>query len=148
MSKFYQHKFTPKNPKKYKGDVTKIFYRSSWECRVMSWLDNTEEILEWASEEIIIRYVSPIDNSVHRYFPDFWVRMKTDNGIKTYILEVKPYKQTRPPKPPKKKSLKYINEVSTYLINMAKFDAAKTWCEEKNIEFKILTEKDIFGSNK
>ena len=95
----YEYKqgfFKPKFPKKYIGDPTNIVYRSGWEKRVMQSLDENLNVVRWASEEIIIRYISPIDNRQHRYFPDFIVKAVTrDGNIKTMMLEVKPKAQTK-----------------------------------------------------
>ena len=82
----YSGKFTPKNPQKYIGDYNNIVYRSSWECKVMDWLDRNDNIISWASEELIIPYLSPADNKYHRYFPDFLVKAKTrDEAIEKAI---------------------------------------------------------------
>ena len=92
----YSGRFIPKNPQKYVGDPKNIIYRSSWECKVMSWLDKNNDILSWASEELIVPYVSPVDGKWHRYFPDFLVKVRTKDGkTKTMMLEVKPKKQTK-----------------------------------------------------
>ena len=100
----YKGKYYPSFPRKYKGDPTNIIYRSLWERKFMVYCDKNQNILEWASEEIAIPYRSPIDNRVHRYFPDFYMKVKETNGkIKNYVIEVKPAKQTKPPVKPKDK---------------------------------------------
>lgn len=142
MSKYYQGFFKPKNPKKYRGNPSNIVYRSFLEFRVMRYFDNTKEILEWFSEELAIPYVSPKDNRIHRYFPDFYCKIKTKDGIKEYLIEVKPYEQTKVPKKGKSER-RYINEILTYTVNEAKWNAAKTYCDKKNWIFKVITEKDI-----
>ena len=104
----YKGRFRPKNHKKYKGDPTKVYYRSLWERRFMNYCDNTPSILEWNSEEVIIPYVSPVDNKVHRYFPDFYIKMRTVSGkVVREIIEVKPKRQCQPPKVPNRKTKKY-----------------------------------------
>ena len=95
----YKGKFLPTNRKKYKGDVTNIIYRSLWERKFMVYCDENNDIVEWGSEELIVPYISPIDNKQHRYFPDFYI--KTKNGDK-FMVEIKPKKFTRPPKPTKR----------------------------------------------
>ena len=91
----YKGRFRPKNIQKYKGDPSNIVYRSLWELRFMRYLDSHPSILEWASEEIVIPYYSPVDKKMHRYFPDFWVRsVSSDNQINTMLIEIKPDKQT------------------------------------------------------
>ena len=140
----YKGRYTPKNPKKYKGDYHNIIYRSSWERKFMVYCDNSDNILEWGSEEIIIPYLSPWDGKLHRYFPDFYIKVKQAKGnIKKFIIEVKPKKQTKPPKPVSRKTKRWLNEVKTYSINEAKWKYAKEWCENNNMEFKILTEEEL-----
>lgn len=140
----YSGKFSPRNPQKYRGDFTNIVYRSTWECRVMTWLDNNDAIIEWGSEELVIPYKSPVDNRVHRYFPDFYVKVKQkDDTIRVMILEVKPARQTKPPEKKKKVTKQYIQEVVTWGVNSAKWAAAREFCADRNWEFKIITEKDV-----
>lgn len=139
----YSGLFRPKNPSKYKGDPKNIVYRSSWEVRVMRYLDENANVIWWASEELPIPYVSPVDNRVHRYFPDFIVRAKTKDGKQiTYILEVKPESQTKQPVK-KRKTQKFINEMVTYAINQEKWRAADLFCKEHGWQFKLITEKDL-----
>jgi hypothetical protein len=140
----YSGRFIPKNPKKYMGDSNNIVYRSSWECRVMNWLDQNDDIISWASEELIIPYISPVDNRYHRYFPDFIVKMRTRNGqLRTMMLEVKPKKQTEPPEPRKRVTKQYISEVTTWGVNQSKWKAAREYCLDRGWEFKILTEEHL-----
>ncbi len=140
----YSGRFTPKNPQKYVGDANNIIYRSSWECKVMSWLDRNDNIVSWASEELIIPYISPVDGRRHRYFPDFLVKVKTrDGAVKTMILEVKPKKQTEKPEQRKRITKQYINEVATWGVNQAKWKAATEFCLDRGWEFKILTEEHL-----
>jgi len=136
-------KFTPKNPKKYKGNSSNIIYRSSWEVRVMKYLDEHPNVIWWGSEELPIPYLSPVDRRVHRYFPDFIVKMcKSDGSVMTYIIEVKPEKQTLPPKQ-KRKTKTYLQEAITYEINLAKWEAAREFCKDHGWKFQILTEKEL-----
>jgi hypothetical protein len=140
----YSGRFTPKNPQKYVGDANNIIYRSSWECKVMSWLDRNDSIISWASEELIIPYISPVDGRKHRYFPDFLVKIKTKDGLlKTMILEVKPKKQTQRPEQRKRVTKQYINEVTTWGVNQAKWKAATEFCLDRGWEFKLLTEEHL-----
>jgi len=146
VRKSYRGYFFPKNPKKYKGDVNNIVYRSLWERKVFSKLDIWDNVLEWSSEEIIIRYRSPIDMEIHRYFPDVYVKMKTkDDKIIEMVLEVKPLAQTLEPKKPKRITKRYLEELATYGINQAKFKAASAWCADRGWKFQLITEKNIFG---
>ena len=140
----YSGKFTPKNPQKYVGDPKNIIYRSSWECRVMDWLDRNPDIISWASEELIVPYISPVDGRWHRYFPDFLVKVKTkSNTVKTMMLEVKPKKQTSAPEPQKRKTKRYINEVMTWGVNQSKWKYAKEYCLDRGWEFHIITEDHL-----
>ena len=140
----YKGKYQPSYPKKYKGDPTNIIYRSLWERRFMIYCDTNEKILEWGSEEIIVPYRSPIDNRYHRYFPDFYIKVKDKNGkIKKMIIEIKPQKQCVEPKVQKRKTKAYIYEVVEYAKNQAKWKAAEEWCLDRGYEFKVLTENEL-----
>lgn len=143
----YSGLFKPRNPHKYIGDPTKIVYRSSWEVRVMNWLDLNDDILSWASEELIVPYKSPIDGKWHRYFPDFLVKMRTKDGkLKTLMLEVKPKKETTPPPQPKRITENYVKAVRTWGVNEAKWKAAIEFCKDRSWEFRVITE-DHLGLN-
>ena len=140
----YSGYFRPKNPKKYIGDHNNIIYRSSWECRVMTWLDNNPAIVSWASEELTIPYISPVDNKYHRYYPDFLVKVKGRDGtIKVMLLEIKPKKQTKEPQKKKRVTKQYIYEVTTWGVNQAKWKAATEYCLDRGWEFKIITEDHL-----
>lgn len=134
-------KFQPLNPAKYKGNPTNIIFRSKWELDLFRLCDTNPDIVQWASEEIVIPYKSPIDGRYHRYFPDVWIK-KTDNSC--ILIEVKPYKQTLEPVVPRKKTKTFINEATTYLINQAKWKAAKEYCQDRKWQFIILTEKELY----
>jgi len=143
MAESIKSKYRPENPRKYKGDYKNIICRSSWERKFCRWCDLNESILEWGSEEFFIPYRAP-DGKVRRYFPDFIMKVKETNGeVKTYVIEVKPAKQTRPPKKRKRVTKSYIYECTTYAVNQAKWKAADEWCKDHKIEFKIITEKEL-----
>ena len=140
----YKGKYYPSYPKKYKGDPTNIIYRSLWERKFMVYCDKNERILEWGSEEIVLPYISPIDNKVHRYFPDFYIKVQENTGrIKRYLIEVKPLKQTMKPKKPKRQTKNYLREVYEYAKNQAKWKAATEYCEDRMWEFKVMTENEL-----
>lgn len=142
--KYIQGKFKPRNPYKYKGNLNEIYYRSSWEAKLLTWLDGREDIIQYSSEEIIIPYKSPIDGRWHMYYPDNWIKFKDSNGnVREAIIEVKPYAQTIEPIKQTKITKSYVEKVQTYAINKAKWEYAKRFCEEKNWEFHIFTEKDL-----
>ena len=140
----YKGKYKPLCPYKYKGDPTKIIYRSLWERKFMQYCDSNTNILEWGSEEMYVWYKSPIDNRPHRYFPDFYIKVRERTGkIKKYIIEVKPKRQTTPPAKPKRQTKGYLREAFEYAKNRAKWNAANEWCDDRGFEFKILTEKEL-----
>jgi len=142
----YKGKFTPTNPSKYKGNAKNIIYRSLWERKVMTWLDSNRSVIEWNSEEIIIPYLSPFDKRYHRYFPDFWARMKSaDGSIKTLLIEVKPKSQTVEPKKKSRITRRYIEEYVTYGVNQAKWKQAQEYCDDRGWEFRVITEDEIFA---
>lgn len=143
--RYHQGIFTPTNPGKYVGDVTNIAYRSSWEKKFMIWADRNPNVLRWASEELVIPYLSPVDNRMHRYFVDFVIEVKTRTGeVKKYAVEIKPEVQTLPPKQRTKKSRKYIEELATFSINQAKWHSAEAFCKKQNMDFLVLTERHLF----
>ena len=140
----YKGKYRPTYPKKYTGDPTNIIYRSLWERRFMKYCDHNQNILEWGSEELALPYRSPIDGRIHRYFPDFYIKVKESTGqIKKYLIEVKPKRQTVEPAVQKRKTKQYIYEVVEYAKNQAKWKAAKEFCKDRLWEFKIITEDDL-----
>lgn len=140
----YKGKFSPSHPRKYKGDPTKIIYRSLWELKFMRYCDMNERVLKWSSEEIVIPYKSPIDNKYHRYFPDFYIKYADRNGkVKESLIEIKPAKQVREPKKQKARTKKYVAEVYEYAKNQAKWKAAKDYCDDRLWEFQIFTEKEL-----
>ena len=141
----WKGRFRPNNPHKYRGDPTNIIYRSRLELRTMQYLDSTSAILEWESEERPIPYYDPVTSKWRRYFVDFVVYTKN----KTYMIEVKPFKQTQPPTGTMhqdgRKNRRLIKEQVTYATNCAKWEAAKEYCADRGWEFKFITEKDLGG---
>jgi hypothetical protein len=144
MRQSYKGKYLPKNPKKYVGDYRNIIYRSLWERQVMVFFDENPKVLRWASEELAIPYRSPVDNKIHNYFVDFYAKMETKDGsIKEYLIEVKPASQTKPPEKNKKVTKAYINEIATWGVNEAKWNAAIEYCKDRNWEFQLITEHEL-----
>tara|TARA_B100000519_G_C14209342_1_gene421870 strand:- start:1026 stop:1499 length:474 start_codon:yes stop_codon:yes gene_type:complete len=144
---FSQGYYTPINESKYVGPKP-IVFRSSWERKMCMYCDEKSEILKWSSEPIKIKYLSPIDNKVHHYYPDFYMCVKQQDGSEIeYIVEVKPSKQLKKPKEPKRKTKKavanYKYAAKEYLKNRAKVAAAKEYAIEKGMKFIILTEKTL-----
>ena len=143
-TKTYKGRFRVLNPAKYKGDITNVIYRSLWELRFMKWCDQSPSIIEWGSETVIIPYVSPVDKKVHRYFVDFYIKVRSKNNTtEKFLIEIKPEKFTKPPEIPKKKTKRFIDEVFQYGVNEAKWKAAFEFCTDRNIKFIVLTEKDL-----
>lgn len=140
----YKGIYKPSNPKKYIGDPNNIIYRSLWERKFMYWCDHNENIMKWSSEEIWIPYLSPLDRRVHKYFPDFYIKYKTKEGIvKESLVEVKPKRQVEGPKPQKRMTQKQMYELKEYAKNQAKWAAAKEFCADRKWEFQILTEDNL-----
>lgn len=146
MARNYQQgNFQPKNPHKYVGKVGDIYYRSSWEKKFMLWADSNPSVEYWNSEEIVIPYMSPVDERVHRYFTDFAVQIKHRDGVsRKYIVEIKPKAQTLPPKKGKRSTNKYLEELKTYAVNQAKWKQANLFCEKNGMQFMVLTEEHLF----
>jgi hypothetical protein len=110
----------------------------------MTHLDDNPNVVGWSSEEIIIPYLSPVDNRWHRYFPDFLVKSRNKQGlIETIIIEVKPSSQATAPKTQKRVTQRYITEVMTYGVNQAKWKAADEYCKDRNWKFIVVTEKEL-----
>lgn len=153
MNRFVQGKYTPSNPKKYKGgDVNNIRYLSMWERNVMVWLDHEPSIIHWNSEEIVIPYLdySTLDSmgepKPRKYMIDFWCRVNTINGLKMFLIEVKPKNQVeKPKKTSRTKEETYQAKMKTWIKNKSKWMAAEAFAEKMNMSFKILTEEQIFA---
>jgi hypothetical protein len=137
---FHKRKFTPIFPEKYTGDPTNIVMRSSWETMFASWCDKNPSIVKWSSEETVIPYKCPTDNRIHRYFVDFKITVTTG---KTYLVEVKPAAQCKPPVFPGKRTQRYLVESLTFMKNQAKWAAATEFAKDRNWEFKIITEHEL-----
>ena len=137
----YSGFYTPKHPHKYKGDHSKIVFRSSWERLFMEWVDLNPDVELWESEEFHIPYISPVDDRQHRYFVDFKVTFKAGN---TVLIEIKPAHQTVKPVLKKgKKQHRLIEEVSTYAVNLAKWHAAERYASDRGMKFAVFTEHTL-----
>jgi hypothetical protein len=138
--KFYKGKYKIKNIKKYEGDHTNVVYRSSWERTTFKWLDNNKDVIGWNSECVVVPYRCKTDGKVHRYFVDLFIRMKDG---RTYLIEIKPDKQTRPPKKRSRKTKKYLTEVMTYAKNQSKWEAAQAYANKRGLIFQVWTENTL-----
>lgn len=136
--------YKPIFPDKYEGDPTNIVMRSSWETRFAKWCDVNPSVVKWCSEETIIPYRCPTDGRLHRYFVDFKVKIRDKQGnIKTYVVEVKPSAQTRPPAYPGRQTKRYLTESLTFMKNQAKWEAAERYCKDRGYTFIIITENEL-----
>jgi hypothetical protein len=141
---FHKRKFTPTNPQKYSGDPSNIIMRSSWETKFANWCDVNPSIISWVSEETVIPYRCGTDNKIHRYFVDFKIQVKETSGrVKTYLVEIKPYKQTIPPVYPGRQTQRYLQESFAYIKNQSKWEAATQYAKERGWEFIKLTEHNL-----
>lgn len=142
-TKFSKGTFVPTNPKKYRGDVNKIIYRSSWERNFMKKLDINDGVIQWSSEELIIPYKHPADGKIHRYFPDFWIKSRSKTGDNIWVIEIKPASQATEPKKQNRRTKRYLTEVMTFAINKCKWEAAEEYCKLRGWKFKVLTEAEL-----
>jgi TnsA endonuclease N terminal len=141
--KFSQGLYEPKNPQKYAGKGS-IRYRSSWELKFMQFLDSHPSVKHWASESISIPYKNPIANKTKSYVPDFFIVYEDVSGNrKAEIVEIKPYKETSLEAAGRSQK----NQIQA-VVNLAKWQAAKAYCDGQGIEFRILTEHDMFAGTK
>lgn len=137
----YSGKFKPRNLGKYSGDTDKITYRSLWERGLMTWCDDNPDVKSWSSEEVVIPYISPVDNRAHRYYMDF--KVTYTNGS-TMLIEVKPEHQTKPPVKRKNgRKNKFLMESKTYAVNDAKWNAAERYAKKRGWKFLIFTEHTL-----
>lgn len=133
-------RFIPRNPHKYVGNCNNIMARSSWELKFFMFLDNSNAVLKWCSEEFSIPYIKPTDGRVHQYFPDvFVIYLDKEGNQHKEIIEIKPLKET------------ILTERSTqhdkmaYIINQAKWEAARAFALSKGAIFRVATEVELFG---
>lgn len=141
--RYYKGKYVPHNQKKYKGDLSKITYRSSWERKVMAILDQSSSVLEWSSE-VPIKYYCATDGQEHRYFIDFYVKKQLADGtIQKELWEVKPKKQTKPPEARGKKKSRFLQEQQTYIKNCSKWQAAEQFAKKYGFKFFLVTEDTL-----
>lgn len=142
QDKFRQGLFKPSNTSKYVGKGLPV-YRSGWELKFFRWCDKNSNVLEWASESVIIPYLNKADGKVHRYYTDGIIALKEGDNIVKYIVEIKPSKQLLPPVSGNKKNSTIQYENYRYIQNQSKWEAAKKWCDKKGYKFIVLTEKEL-----
>ena len=141
---YRQGTFKPQHPEKYKGSQP-IIFRSGMELKMFQICDSHQSIITWGSESVVVPYVSPVDNKLHRYFIDLVMAVKHNTGtIQKYIVEIKPYRQTLPPtKSSKKKTSTILYETIQYAKNMSKWESAKEWAAKHGYKFLIVTENEL-----
>lgn len=133
----YSGRYSVKNPEKYQGDHTNVVYRSLWEKYAFMWCDDNSNIIEWSSEETVIPYLYEVDKRYHRYFVD--LKIKTKDG-KTWLIEIKPDKETRVPTG-QRKTRRYVEEAMTFVKNQNKWNAAEEYAKDRGWHFAVWTEK-------
>ena len=148
MSKYNQGRYIPENPKKYKGDVNNIIYRSGYEKKAFLFCDRNPRVIRWNSEEVVIPYWHRATKKKRRYFTDLMIQYShKDGSTSNYICEIKPAKQTIEPKPPRnptqKAKARFLREYLTYQQNQDKWEAARAFAAKKGMKFLILTEKEL-----
>jgi|TARA_R110002167_G_scaffold330060_1_gene536734 hypothetical protein len=137
-------KYKVRNKEKYVGNLQECEHRSRWELIYMKYLDSNPNVIEWGSETVVIPYYHPIDKRTRRYFVDFYVKVASRSGmVKKYIIEIKPHSQCFPPKKPKRQTVSYKNKIKAYVMNQAKWKAAKRYADKRDWEFVVLTEKEL-----
>ncbi len=136
----YKGKWKPKNPEKYEGNRFNITYRSLWERQAFKWCDENSEVVKWSSEELAIPYVSMTDGRTHKYYPDLKI---TYSDGKTVIVEIKPKRQTKPPRAKARKTQRYVKEVFAYGMNRSKWTYAEEYVKDRGWEFEIWTEDTL-----
>lgn len=143
MGRFAQGKFHLKNPEKYVGRKTPT-YRSSWEFAFMKMCDEHASVTKWASEAIRIPYRNPLTGKSTIYVPDFFIAYADAAGTqRVELIEVKPENQTI-----KEKLGRSRGNQAAWIVNQAKWEAARAFCKQKNILFRVVSEHDIFHNGK
>lgn len=113
----YKGRYKIQNLDKYVGNPTLVTYRSSWERALMHFCDTSSKVTKWGSECVTVPYVCKTDKNIHTYYIDFVIKFK--NIKQWYLIEVKPEKETRPPRQSKNK-FRFLKESCTWLKNSSK----------------------------
>lgn len=147
----HQGYFVPRHPEKYKGDPTKVIYRSSWEFKFLEYCDNSEAVIEYCAEPVCVPYWNPILKKQCDYWIDCYMATRgPDGNLNKWLIEVKPQKYLSAPEPPnrltEKQTLNYVRHAKMYIINKAKFEAAKLYARAHNMQFGIITENFLFNN--
>jgi len=148
MSKYHQGRYQITRPEKYVGDPNNVVFRSGWERLFMLRCEKDPNILKWASEETIVPYYSTVHRKWRRYFVDFIVLIRKDDGsTEKLLVEVKPNKKASPPKQPKRMTKKakgrLIEETMEYQVNQDKWEAAREWAKKHGMRFVVMDEYSL-----
>jgi hypothetical protein len=138
MSKYSQQVFVPKNPEKLIGNM-RPFSRSSWELRMMNFLDQHPNVIQWGSECVKIPYTNPLTGKSTIYIPDFLIKYSDKNGNqRAELVEIKPKKETC------MEAAKSRRDKMFVILNTAKWVAAAQFCSKHGVKFRVLNEDHIF----
>lgn len=138
MTKYTQGTFIPTNPEKMVGSL-RPFARSSWELRMMSFLDQHPNVIQWGSECIKIPYTNPLTGKSTIYVPDFLIRYADKNGNqRAELIEIKPKKETI------MEAAKSRRDKMFVILNTAKWTAALAFCARHGLKFRVLNEDSLF----
>lgn len=141
---YHQGRYVPENPEKYVGNRNDIIYRSSWEKRFFVWADLNPSVVKWNSEEVVIPYICATDGRPHSYYVDAFIMIKSADGrIGKFLVEIKPEAQTVAPKFPGKQTRRFLTEMTTYMKNQSKWEAAKRWAKDRGMDFIVITERHL-----
>ena len=138
--------YVPKHPEKViQGDTKEpIMFRSGWEYTAFRYCDGNSNIVRWGSEIVKIPYIHPIRGNVSNYFMDLYVEFKmNDDSIVKALIEIKPYKETIPPKRVGKNKKQQIYEEQNWIVNSAKWAATEEFCKRNGLKFLKWTEYDL-----
>jgi NADH pyrophosphatase NudC (nudix superfamily) len=142
LGNYHQGKYIPRNPQKFEGDVNNIIFRSSWELKCLQFFDNNPAITKVMSEEIKIPYWNPVKRKPANYFPDFYIELVDKSGtFRRELIEVKPHSQVVEQKN------ESVYTALSRAVNYAKWEAAVKWCTARGINFRIITEAEIYGKS-
>lgn len=123
------------DPKKFKKCKEKepVIARSGLEMKFIQYVENQSSITGWVSESLAIPYYSRLKKGMANYYPDFII--ENADGHQT-IVEVKPYAQTKKPRPQDSVWLK-----EQWIKNCDKWKACMNFAKEHNMKFILVTEK-------
>ena len=141
MNRWRQGIFIPKNPNKFIG--SKAIYRSGLELKFFRFCDDNKNVKRWGSENVIVPYMSPLDNRGHKYYVDNYIEILEGNKLVKYLVEIKHSRETKPPKTKYRNRKHLLYEQKTFVTNQAKWQAAREYSKKRGYKFIILTEKEL-----